>query len=234
MTPEARAARERKQKIFVVVGGLLLVALLAFQLPRLLGGSSTSTAAPAEPTGTASDATGTTPGSAASVALVDTARRERTALGKLSSLTVFSAKDPFVQQVKTESSFGATEGTSGGGGGGGSGKGEETKTSSKGFTVGASGAAVTIISVNGARQAVEPGDAFPVGDPVFVLVAELPEKKTAVVGIAGGAYANGAKATRLKVGKPLTLVNTTTGARYRVVLVAVGSGADGKASKTEP
>ena len=45
MTPEARAARERKQKIFVVVGGLLLVGLLAIQLPKLLGGSSTPEAA---------------------------------------------------------------------------------------------------------------------------------------------------------------------------------------------
>ncbi len=43
--PNPRAARERKQKIFVAVGGLLLVALLAIQLPKLLGGSSTTEAA---------------------------------------------------------------------------------------------------------------------------------------------------------------------------------------------
>jgi hypothetical protein len=227
MTPEARAARERKQKIFVVVGGLVLLALLAFQLPRLLGGSSGSTAAPE--TAVAGESTATTPSQVVPIAVVGTHRPQLRATGKLTSFSAFRPKDPFVQQVKTESSFGATEGSAPA-----KSEGKETKTSSKGFTVGASGAALTIISVNGARQALEPGDAFPTGDPVFVLVAELPDKKAAVVGVAGGAYANGARATRLKVGKPLTLVNTTTGARYRVVLVAVGSGADSKASKTEP
>ena len=58
MTPEARAARERKQKIFVVAGGLLLVALLAIQLPKLLGGSSS-------PESAATTTTSTLPGQAA-------------------------------------------------------------------------------------------------------------------------------------------------------------------------
>jgi hypothetical protein len=77
--------------------------------------------------------------------------------------------------------------------------------------------------VNGTRQALEPGAAFPAADPVFVLVAENPAKKTAIIGVVGGAYASGARTTRLRVGKPLVLVNTTTGARYRVLLVAVGT-----------
>ena len=83
---------------------------------------------------------------------------------------------------------------------------------------------MTVISVNGARQALEPGAVFPAADPVFVLVAENPKAKTVIVGVAGGAYANGARTTKLEVGKPLVLVNTTTGARYRLVLVAVGEG----------
>src|SRR3989442_210133 len=49
-----RAARERKQKIFVAVGGLLLLALLAFELPHYLGGSSGSSSTP--PTTTTADA----------------------------------------------------------------------------------------------------------------------------------------------------------------------------------
>ena len=35
-TANARGAKERKQKIFVAVGGVLLLAMLAFQLPRIL------------------------------------------------------------------------------------------------------------------------------------------------------------------------------------------------------
>ena len=83
---------------------------------------------------------------------------------------------------------------------------------------------MTVISVNGARQALSAGAVFPAADPVFVLIAESPKAKTVTVGIAGGSYANGAGGTKLRVGKPLVLVNTTRGARYRLVLVAVGQG----------
>jgi len=227
MTTAERAARERKQKIFVVVGGVLLLAMLAFQLPKLLGGSESPTAAPAEESTFASDPTNPAPRRVAAVALVDTDRRLGATPGKLTSFSVFAAKDPFVQQVVTESAFGD-------GGAGGAAKEETAKTTSKGFSVGSSGAAVTIISVNGTRQALESGAAFPASDPVFVLVAEHPDASTAVIGVAGGAYASGAKTTQLKVGKPLTLVNTTTGARYRIVLVAVGSGDDVELAKPTP
>ena len=42
MTPDARAARERKQKIFVVVGGLFLLAMLAVPAAEAPGGSGAS------------------------------------------------------------------------------------------------------------------------------------------------------------------------------------------------
>jgi hypothetical protein len=95
VTPADRAARERKQKIFVAVGGLVLVALLAIQLPRLLGGSSSS--------GDASDTTSTVAdsGSAGAGTAPVTATRALTSVqGQLTSFTRFGAKDPFVQQIK--------------------------------------------------------------------------------------------------------------------------------------
>jgi hypothetical protein len=228
VSPEARAARERKQKIFVAVGGLFLLALLAFQLPKLLGGSE-PTAAPATTEATAT----TTPSGEVvppvddavpvSVTLVDTDRRLKPGPGQLRSFETFLRKDPFVQQIKNPTSGAAAGGAGGTGGPPGAGKTPETP--SKGFTVGeSSAAAVTVISVNGARQALSAGMAFPAADPVFVLVAEQPDAKTVVIGVAGGAYANGAQTTKLKVGKPVVLVNTATGARYRIVLVAVGNG----------
>lgn len=227
MNTADRAARERKQKIFVVIGGIVLLAMLAFQLPKLLGGSESPAAAPAEETTFASDPTTPVPARVAAVALVDTDRRLGAAPGKLASLSVFSAKDPFIQQVVTDSPIGEP------GAGGGATKDAE-KTPSKSFTVGAPAATVTIISVNGERQTLETGSTFPASDPVFVLVSEQPNAKTAVIGVAGGAYASGAKTTKLKVGQPLTLVNTTTGARYRIVLVAVGSGGDATPEKPKP
>ena len=157
--------------------------------------------------------------------LTDTDRPVVVGPGQLRSFSTFSRKDPFVQQLvspKPAENAGG-EGTDKGTPGGGTKSPENTP--SKGFTVGGTtAAAVTVISVNGARQTLVPGAAFPAADPVFVLVAEQPEAKSVVIGVAGGAYASGDRTTKLKVGKPLMLVNTATGARYRLVLVAVGNG----------
>ena len=226
MTPEARAARERKQKIFVVVGGLFLVAMLAFQLPKLLGGSSTPEAAPAETTTTASGVvTPTTPGVASPVA----SRSPLVTTTKLSSFSGFKRKDPFVQQVVTQNGIEdagpAKEGAAA--------KGEKDKGTTEKFATGAKAQVATVVTVNGVRQVLDPGTKFPTADPTFVLVAEKPGSKSIVVGIAGGAYSGGGKTTTLKVGAPVTLVNTTTGARYRITLVSVGTGGDAKQPPTK-
>jgi len=217
-TGDARAARERKQKIFVVAGGVLLLLLLAFQLPRLLGGSESSSAAPATETTVGGVPTPVTPSPPTPVALVDTDRPHAPAPDKLRSFSVFAKKDPFEQQVDNsttpETPPPAGVGVSSG-----------QPPPSKGFNPNQKPAAtMTVISVNGARQVLAPGRAFPAADPVFVLVAEQPGAKTVVIGIAGGSYSSGARTTKLKVGKPLVLVNTTTRARYKLVLVAVGAG----------
>ena len=218
----ARAARERKQKIFVVVGGVALLGLLAFQLPKLLAGSETPTAAPpsADTTTIVGEPTPiTTPSQ--TVVLGDTDRPHPPDPGKLRSFSIFDPKDPFEQQVdstpqpETQAPSGGVGVSQGGGG----------QPPTKGFNPNQTPAAtMTVISVNGARQPLTPGSAFPAANPVFVLVAEQPKAKSVVIGIAGGAYSSGAKTTKLRVGKPLVLVNTTTRARYRLVLVAVGSG----------
>lgn len=227
MTPEARAARERKQKIFVAVGGVVLLLLLGLQLPGYLGGSSTASSTTSTELTTGSDPTSTPPPGETPVSLAAGVAEP----AKLSSFSSFSRKDPFVQQVKadtgtsTEASSSSSSPTSSSTGG----KKEGAKTSggTTKFSVGGKAtSSVTIVSVNGQRQALSPGSAFPASDPVFVLVAEKPGSKAVVIGVKGGAYASGASTAKLVVGKPLTLVNTSTGARYRIVLVAVGSGAE--------
>jgi len=218
-----RAARERKQKIFVAVGGLFLVALLAIQLPKILGGSASEAAATTETTAAGEETTVMPdgPSSPLPTTLVDSTRRLTAGPGQLRSFTVFDRKDPFVQQLATSAS--ADDGNDGDGAGGG-GAAEKPPPSEDFSTNDPAAPAVTVISVNGARQALVPGAVFPATDPVFVLIAENPRAKTVVVGIAGGSYASGARASKLKVGKPLVLTNTTTGASYRLVLVAVGEG----------
>jgi hypothetical protein len=220
VTPEARAARERKQKIFVVVGGLFLLAMLAFQVPKLLGGSSSPAAAPATTTEATTAAPGqpVTPSGATSVALVPASTGT-----KITSFSVFAAKDPFVQQVVTEAPAAEGDGKAAAA----SGSPGKSKTPAQTFSTGKGGAAAaTIVTVNGVRHVLEPGQKFPASDPLFVLVAEKPGSKSVVVGIAGGAYSGGRRTTTLKSGKPLTLVNTATGARYKISLVSVGSGGE--------
>jgi hypothetical protein len=233
VTPEARAARERKQKIFVVVGGLFLVALLAIQLPKLLGGSSSSSSSANETTTTPQAESAATP-----VALSGAAPAPAPATAKLRSFTVFARKDPFVQQVVTQNGSAAASGEGEGDGAKGSEKGESSKSTaaSKSFSTGteAAAAAVTIVTVNGARQVLQPGMKFPAGDPLFVLVAEKPSSKSVVVGIVGGAYTGGRKTATLRIGKPLKLVNTTTGASYKISLVSVGTGQQAQLPEQPP
>ena len=98
------------------------------------------------------------------------------------------------------------------------------KAPSKSFSVGEAAAGATILSVNGIRHVLEPGGFFPASDPVFVLVSEQPGAKTVVVGLRGGKYKNGERRTTLHVGKALVIQNSTTRARYRLLLVKAGDG----------
>jgi hypothetical protein len=235
MTPEQRAARERKQKIFVAVGGVFLLVLLAIQLPKILGGSSGSEAAsettPAATTPATTPATTRptpSPPSSPAAGLGGAVSFSSSEQAKLRAFTVFSRKDPFVQQVVTPS--GSSSGSASGTSSKGETKPSEEKTPSQEFATGPK-ASVTVIRVNGVPEPVTPGAAFPSADPVFVLVAEQPRKKTVTIGIAGGAYASGQKTIALAVGKAVVLENTATGATYRLVLVSVGNGVGAPASK---
>ena len=124
----ARAARERKQKIILVVGGVLLLGLGAIQGPKLMkqlkgtapkpvaaATSSTGAAAPRAATGTpAAGPTSVGAGAATTLRAPKTATAElagvvivpeqpvRAGDGQLQSFGRFEAKNPFSQQVSTE------------------------------------------------------------------------------------------------------------------------------------
>ena len=231
-TSDARAARERKQRIFVVVGAVVLLALLAFQLPKLLGGSGTETAAPAAGTTAGGETEPGTQGTTAlPVALVDTDRPLALGPGQFRSFTLFEPKDPFVQQIASaEPEIGTGSAT----GDGAAQAPKKARAPSRSFSVGAAAAGATILSVNGVRHVLEPGGFFPSSDPVFVLVSEQPGTKTVAVGLRGGKYENGERRTTLRVGKPVVIVNSTTGARYRLVLVTAGDGKPKAPAKNQP
>ena len=255
-------AKERKQKIFVAVGGVLFLGIAAIQGPKMYKLVHPSTpapapaaaAAPASASTTASTSLGSTPAGTTSLR-VHTAQAPagQTAqlagivvvpeqpvepdTGQLESFSKFTAKDPFVPQIKeaatdstvpasptatkaaTPTPKPATPAT-----------GDASTTPGAGLTGGATAPmplpapTAAILRVNGVLQAVELKDAFPKSDKTFLL-ASL-ERGGAKIGVAaGGRYTTGSKTLTLKVGKRVTLLNTATGVRYVIKLVYVGADA---------
>jgi hypothetical protein len=227
-------AKAKRQKLIAAGGGVLLIAVLAFQVPRTMK-MLNAEAPPPAPVAVAPGNTvpsdpsvlptpGTVGGGASPTAsgdgtLVDSDPKPVAATGQLISFGRFSSKDPFAEQIDE---------TQAGGGGGGS-----TPTpSSPGATpvggvvpvtptAGSPGVAGSaVISVNGVPETVAAGGEFPKDSPVFRLVKVVGGE--ARIGIAGGALASGSPTVTLRKGKAVTLVNTADGTRYELKLVSVG------------
>jgi hypothetical protein len=230
------AAKQAKQKKILIVGSVLLVALLAIQLPKLLGGDSAPAAAPATTaaatpgvagSGPTSTVVTTTAASQTAPAVLADATAVKAGKAQLASFSLFETKDPFVQQIKTDEGTKAAAGTASGS--------KAAAASGKGST-GAGGKATpaavltfATISVNGEPEALEVKGVFPADDPVFRLVAV--SASAVKIGIAGGSLTDG-KTVSLKKGKKLTLVNTATGARYTLDLLYTGTAPEQTATFT--
>lgn len=235
---DIRAAKDRRAKKMAIGGAVLLVAILAFEMPHYLGGGKSSPAAAAT---TASDATvgSTTPvatgapvttasGTASAAAVPVTASTKlpnsdvaptRTK-SQLYSFDTFAGKDPFVQQVST-----APPGPSGTSATSTSAPTSSAPVQTAGSTSVQQTAARTLasssvatISVNGKSETVRVGKSFPSANPVFTLVSLA--RGSANIGIANGTYTSGAQTVRLSSGRSLTLVDTASGVRYTVRLLS--------------
>lgn len=235
-----REAKDRRAKRLAIGGAVVLAALLAFELPHYLGGNSSPTAAgttsasstpgvtapgattPGATTTPASTAAGTAAGVSATATTntklpnsdVPPARSK----SQLSSFTLFAGKDPFVQQVSTQSastsSPSSSSAPSSGSGAGTSSIPPVQQTSVRTLT----GTGVATIAVNGKSETVRVGESFPSANPVFKLVSLAPG--VANIGIANGSYTSGAHTVRLSSGRSLTLVDTADGVRYRLRLLS--------------
>jgi hypothetical protein len=243
-------AKAKRQKIYAAVGGVILLGVLAFQVPRTMKmlhppteSSSSSSSTPAA----------TTPATATPIAAPSLAGGNATATaapggdgltdpdvvptpqsGQLLAFGLFRSKDPFVQQLKLN-------GDSGGGSTGGTAAGPTGATGpAQGVAKGGSQGA----STGGGTQG---GGSVPPTPPAAVTTAEIsingsPEsvkagaqfpaadpvftlvsltKKAAKVAIAGGSLENGAPTVTLTKGKALTLLNTADGTRYVLRLLSV-------------
>jgi hypothetical protein len=223
-------AKAKRQKIMAAGGGVLLLAVLAFQVPRTMAMLNAKPAPPppaaAAPGAVPSDPSvlptpgavggGAAPSASGDGTLIDSDPAPTPATGQLFSFGRFSSKDPFVEQVD--------ETIAGGSGGstpapsGPSPVGGVVPVSPTAGSPGVAGSAV--ISVNGVQETVTAGGEFPKDSPVFRLVKVIGGE--ARIGIAGGALASGSPTVTLRKGKAVTLVNTADGTRYELKLVSVG------------
>lgn len=234
-------AKERRQKIILAVGSVVLLALLALQGPKTLkrlnppeapaAPATTALPAAAKPT-----ASGTAPTSspAAGSALPDSDATPAALPGQLVSFELFRSKDPFVPQVAAESA-----GTAAGGSEPASGgpapppEAPAAKPASESAAAGFSQAGSSAtpagegserapssarISTNGAVETVAVSKSFPAAEPVFRLVSLT--RDSASIAIVGGSYDSGAATVTLKKGKPLTLMNSADRKRYRLRLLS--------------
>jgi hypothetical protein len=84
-------------------------------------------------------------------------------------------------------------------------------------TVGAAPAAT--IAINGISEQIAMNGQFPAADPVFRLVAL--GAGSVQIGVADGGSAGGQQSVTLLQGRPLTLLDTSSGARYELRLVSL-------------
>lgn len=234
-----REAKDKRAKKLAIGGAVLLVAVLAFEVPHVMKKSGGSSSAPPAPTAT-TPATGvpataptTAQGTAAAASLPATSTKlpnsdtlPARSKATLYSFSHFSGKDPFVQQVSAAD----ITNTPSMGSGGSSGKSGGAANNS-GATV-APTAAVTPgtsvrtlaqsgavrIRVNGAVQTVRVGASFPSSNPLFKLVSV--SNGVVKIGIANGSYASGAGTVALTRGRALTLVDQSDGVRYKLELLS--------------
>jgi hypothetical protein len=228
---DVREAKDRRAKRLAIGGAVLLVAVLAFEMPKVLKSHGSSSSAPPaatttttpgdSPTGTP---TGTPVASAAvlpatSAKLTSSDLAPRRSKSELYSFSHFAGKDPFVQQVSASDITSSPSGTSGASGG-----------SSGVITAGPPPSArttaarmlartgVVMLQVNGKTQSVRVGGSFPSSNPLFKLVSV--SRGLVRIGIASGSYQSGAQTVSLVSGRTLTLVDTADGVRYRIRLLS--------------
>ena len=246
----AAEVKAAKQKKIAIGGAVLLLVVLGIQVPRTLKlmkgssaaappvavsttGATDTTAVPGTPApATTAPVTGT-PAVTTPTELADSDPAPQAGPGQLVSFELFETKDPFVQQVDPNQItatpaaaapapvpdpaevVAAPKPAAPGSG---------SVVPPTGSAVPAptvAPAAATSISVNGVAEDVLVDGTFPAADPSFVLVSLAADGKSVKIGVAGGSYADGKSTITLTMGKPLTLQNTASGARYELKLLTV-------------
>jgi hypothetical protein len=243
--------RVRRQKIFIAAGSVVLLGVLGFQLPKLLGGNdgqkqleqalSTALDGVTAPAASPVVPAGQLPGDVVVV------RRDS---NQLISFGLFKSKDPFVQQLtSTASDTPATPPASA------PPAATTPKTSIEPAppvvvplgppstpTVPSGPSTVpdtttpaaptapapvpteALLATNDICERVSVKGTFPATENIFRLVSIAKNGKSVQLGIVGGSFDSGQPTATLKLGDKLTLVNTADGTRYVIELKAKCAG----------
>jgi hypothetical protein len=206
----ARNAAERRKK-FVLVGLIVLfVALMAFQLPRMLKGSESSATAPVAVSAVPATAGGGS-GPAVTSAPVGSSARVR-------AIRRMPAKDPFVPLIRdnatTASAAPAAPTTS-------SPRvrlavraAVPTPVAPRRAVVRAVKPTAAVLLVNGRRQVVGVHEAFGFGDATFRVVSV--GRKAMRLQVSGGSFGAGRQTITVRKGHRVNLVNTATGESFSI------------------
>jgi hypothetical protein len=231
------AAKERRKKKIAIVGAVLLVAVLAIQLPRtlkMLNRPSGSSPAEAQAVDEETRTPTTPPATVTAPAADPVAEAAAVETGRLVSFTRFERKDPFRPQIRDEAAPSASTASESAAPAKSKPQARPepkrprvTKAEQRLKLVRAPVRAApkrtiatsAVISVNGASEEVDVGSAFPESQKLFRLASLGPYG--AKIGVAGGSLVGGGNTVTLERGKALTLENTASGQRYRLRLVSV-------------
>jgi hypothetical protein len=214
VTTKAAAAqrkRDKRSKVILAVLGVLLLVVLALQLPKLMhsGGSSpTAAAALTDTTGTPVLASSPPPAS-------------------LTRFTRFAAKDPFRARVTAPSDAQSQTGAT-------STNAAATKPAptpkpkqpvASPLTISVTQAALpagprvpaALLTIDGKRTVVPLDAEFPAKHPLFRVMAL--SQKAIWIQLVGGSFASGKQTLKLDRGRRITLVDDTAGLKMVLVLV---------------
>ena len=248
-TADVAAAKAKKQKIILIVGGVLLLGVAAIQGPKLMKKDSQPDAVPAATSGPwPSRALRRAPPAPRPEQWWPQARPRCGQAGRVRRRRGASPCDRrsrgpeparVVHALRGQGSVrpaggrrargraAATVNASGqapAAGTDGSGRGHRRRRRSgdPGSAQAAAPLPVVYATINldGKPQQLKVKQKFPEGDPLFVLRSLT--KKQAKIGVAGGSFDDG-QAVTLQFGKKVTLVNTATGVRYELKLVYTGT-----------
>jgi len=245
-------AKAKRQKIIAAVGGVLLLGLLAFQIPKTLKmmnqnqnppATTSAKTTPTPPTGAplappslagaSPTAPSTTPNSGSGV--TEGAAPGPTS-GQLVSFSRFSTKDPFAQQVQASCAVDSTSGPATSASCAATPSAHTTSPSKTTPTTPTTGIVTLTPSKPSVTFASRTTATISVNGVVGIVKvgAGFPQtqpifqlvsltRTSAKITIAGGTLEGGAPTVTLTKGKQLTLMNTADGSRYVLRLLATAA-----------